>query len=66
MRNNNPLIIPRNLKVEEALNAAEKNNFDSVNKLINILCNPYIVQENIADYQTPQRADEKYKTFCGT
>ncbi len=66
MRNNNPLVVPRNLKVEEALDEAEHNNFDSVNQLINIFNHPYIIQENITDYQVLHPTDKKYKTFCGT
>ena len=34
MKNNNPLVIPRNHKVEEALEAAEKNDLKPINKLI--------------------------------
>ena len=39
MKNNNPLIIPRNHKVEEALEAAEKNNLEPFNNLVEILKN---------------------------
>ena len=41
MRNNNPLVIPRNHKVEEALEAAEKNDLKPFNKILEILKNPY-------------------------
>jgi len=66
MRNNNPLDIPRNHKVEEALEAAEKNNLKPINQLIEILQNPYKLQDNIHDYQIPSNSDKKYQTFCGT
>ena len=66
MRNNNPLVIPRNHKVEEALEAAEKNNLKPINQLIKILQNPYKLQDNIHDYQIPSNSDKKYQTFCGT
>ena len=66
MRNNNPLIIPRNHKVEEALKAAEQNNFKPINKIIKILDKPYSDQEEILDYQSPSISKEKYQTFCGT
>jgi len=66
MRNNNPLVIPRNHKVEEALEAAEKNNLKPINQLIEILQNPYKLQDNIHDYQIPSNSDKKYQTFCGT
>ena len=66
MKNNNPLIIPRNHKVEEALNAAEKNDLKPLNRLIEILKDPYTQKNDILDYQTPSALDEKYQTFCGT
>ena len=66
MRNNNPLVIPRNHKVEEALNAADQNNFKPVFKILEILSKPYNDQKNINDYQYPNLSNEKYQTFCGT
>ena len=66
MKKNNPLVIPRNHKVEEALKAAEKDNLKPITKLLEILKNPYLNQANIADYQIPSNSDEKYQTFCGT
>ncbi len=66
MKNNNPLVIPRNHKVEEALEAAEKNDLKPLNRLIEILKYPYTQKNDILDYQTPSASDEKYQTFCGT
>ena len=66
MKKNNPLVIPRNHKVEEALQAAEKNNFKPINLLIKILYDPYTQKDNIFDYQIPSDLDKKYQTFCGT
>ena len=66
MKTVNPLIIPRNHKVEEALEAAEKNDLKPINQLIEILKNPYSHQKNILDYQFASNSDEKYQTFCGT
>ena len=66
MKHNNPLVIPRNHKVEEALKAAEKNDFKLINKLMEILKDPYTQKDDILDYQIPSNLDEKYKTFCGT
>ena len=66
MKNFNPLVIPRNHKVEEALKAAEKDNLKPITKLLEILKNPYLNQENIADYQVPSNSNENYQTFCGT
>ena len=66
MKNNNPLVIPRNQKVEEALDAAEKNDFKPLTQLIKILKDPYTQKNDILDYQIPSISSEKYQTFCGT
>ena len=67
MRSNNPIVIPRNHKVEEALAEADKGSLDKMKKLLAILKNPYDNQNNIEEYQTPApSSNEKYQTFCGT
>ena len=67
MKSNNPIIIPRNHKVEEALAEADKGSLDKMKKLLAILKNPYDNQNNIQEYQTPApSSNEKYQTFCGT
>ena len=67
MKKNNPIVIPRNHKVEEALSEAYNGNLEKINKLNNVLKNPYSNQEDIAEYQVPApMTDEKYQTFCGT
>ncbi len=67
MKINNPTVIPRNHKVEEALAEADKGNLDTMKKLLTILKNPYNNQNNIGEYQSPApSSSEKYQTFCGT
>ena len=67
MKKNNPIVIPRNHKVEEALSEAYNGNLEKMNKLNNVLKNPYSNQEDIAEYKVPApMTDEKYQTFCGT
>jgi uncharacterized protein YdiU (UPF0061 family) len=66
MRNNNPLVIPRNHKIEEALSAAEQNDLKPLNKFLEILSKPYKEQTEILEYQSPAISNEKYQTFCGT
>ena len=67
MKKSNPVVIPRNHKVEEALAAAEEGNFEVVINLLSILKKPYDLQKNSADYQSPPLlSDQKYQTFCGT
>jgi uncharacterized protein YdiU (UPF0061 family) len=67
MKSNNPIVIPRNHKVEEALAEADKGSLDKMKKLLAILKNPYDNQNNIEEYQTPApSSNKKYQTFCGT
>ena len=67
MKKTNPVVIPRNQKVEEALAYADKGNLETMNKLLKVLSNPYSDQENIIEFQKPTPAgNEKYQTFCGT
>jgi uncharacterized protein YdiU (UPF0061 family) len=65
MKETNPIIIPRNHKVEEALKAANKDNLEVMNKLLSKFNNPYGEQKGIEDYQLPS-LDDNYQTFCGT
>ena len=65
MHSVNPIVIPRNHKVEEALKAANNNDIKPMNDLIEILKKPYENHENISKYQFPNK-DNKYQTFCGT
>ena len=66
MRSVNPIVIPRNHKVEEVLNEANKNNIGPLNRFLEILDNPYSEQKNIKEFQEPSISKEKYQTFCGT
>ena len=66
MKTVNPVVIPRNYKVEEVLKAAEKMDLKPLTRLLKILEKPYTEQNDILDYQTPSLLDEKYQTFCGT
>ena len=65
MSKNNPVVIPRNHKVEEALKAANEDDLEIMNRLLSKLDNPYDEQKGIDDYQSPS-SDESYQTFCGT
>ena len=67
MKKTNPIVIPRNQKVEEALADADKGNIETMNKLLKVLSNPYSDQKNIIEFQKPAAiGNEKYQTFCGT
>ena len=66
MKTVNPLIIPRNHKVEETLFEANKGNLEPFNQFLEVLNKPYNEQKNLNNYQTPLNSNEKYQTFCGT
>ncbi len=67
MKTSNPLIIPRNQKVEEALEAAENNDLSKVKRLLEILSKPYDNQDNVKEFQKPFNGSKiEYKTYCGT
>jgi len=67
MRSINPNVIPRNHKVEEALKAANENNFKPFHNLLKVLKSPYNSNADLSEYQKPAPfTDEKYQTFCGT
>lgn len=68
MKNSNPAVIPRNHRVEEALEAAQKKgDYSVMEKLLNVLSSPYDHSEEQVDYATlPEKASCNYRTFCGT
>jgi len=65
MKKNNPTVIPRNHKVEEALEAANNNDMSLTTKLLSILNKPYDNQNDIENYLSPS-SNSEYQTFCGT
>ncbi len=64
MQMNNPCVIPRNHKVEEALASANAGDLGPFNQMLEILDNPYQENETAEPYQNPCK--EPYQTFCGT
>jgi len=64
----NPIYIPRNHKVEEALAAAvDMEDLVPFKKLLNVLTHPFDEFEGNEDYAEPAPPTEiPYKTFCGT
>jgi len=66
MKKNNPIVIPRNHKVDEALRAANINDLNVLKKLLTYLKKPYDKQSGIKDYMSPMPLEVKYQTFCGT
>ncbi|WP_269581687.1 protein adenylyltransferase SelO [Roseibium sp. Sym1] len=63
----NPLYIPRNHKVEEALEAAENGDFAPVRALLQVLASPFREQPGQEAYADPAPDSfGPYRTFCGT
>ncbi len=67
MRKVNPLVIPRNHLVEEALSYATKmNDLNKVIELLKVLENPYSNISATSFYQSTPTLEENYVTYCGT
>lgn len=67
MRRTNPVIIPRNLRVEEALAAAEAGDLKPVDRLLEVIAQPFAeTLENEAYRAGPPPGGPAYCTFCGT
>ncbi|MBH0161521.1 protein adenylyltransferase SelO [Fictibacillus sp. 26RED30] len=67
MRNNNPSIIPRNHRVEEAIQAAENGDYSVLERLHHVLSMPYDYLPDQEEYtQLPPETEGPYRTFCGT
>ncbi len=64
----NPLFIPRNHRVEQAIRAAvQDNDFTPFERLVAVLSRPFQDQPDAMDYAAPPRSEETVKqTFCGT
>lgn len=68
MRNSNPAVIPRNHRVEEALEAAVNHgNYSIMARLLEVLSNPFAHSPEQEEYAAlPPQSDLPYRTFCGT
>ncbi|RPH00998.1 MAG: YdiU family protein [Candidatus Pelagibacter sp. TMED153] len=63
----NPLVIPRNHFVEEALKqATEMNDLHKVLELLKVLKNPYDNISSTSIYQLTPFPEKNYVTYCGT
>ena len=68
MKDNNPAVIPRNHRVEEAIEAAvEQGDYHVMERLLKALANPFAHTPEQVEYATlPPQSDCPYQTFCGT
>ena len=68
MKDHNPVVIPRNYRVEEALAAAvERADYNVMEKLLKVLSHPFQESPEDAGYHLPPPPSaQPYRTFCGT
>jgi serine/tyrosine/threonine adenylyltransferase len=67
MRTSNPAVVPRNHRVEEALEAAGRGDFSVMERLLQVLSKPYEHSGEQEEYcKLPDPSNRPYKTFCGT
>ncbi len=67
MRGANPAVIPRNHRIEAALDAAVAGNLTPFEDLLRILVAPWAESPQGLPYRRPPEAHEViHKTFCGT
>ncbi|MBD0384419.1 protein adenylyltransferase SelO [Paenibacillus sedimenti] len=68
MRSSNPALIPRNHRVEDALEAAvQQGDYSVMERLLAVLSNPFAHTPEQSEYATlPAQSTCAYRTFCGT
>ncbi|WP_027093084.1 protein adenylyltransferase SelO [Cohnella thermotolerans] len=68
MRSSNPAVIPRNHRVEEALEAATiHEDYSVMHRLLDVLSKPYAYKPDQDEYAAPPAPSPiPYRTFCGT
>jgi serine/tyrosine/threonine adenylyltransferase len=67
MRRHNPAFIPRNHKIEEALEAATAtHDFSVMERLLDVLTDPYDHDRDLPEFSVPSPKQPHYRTFCGT
>lgn len=68
MQTSNPAVIPRNHRVEEALEAAvSQGDYSVMERLLDVLARPYAYTPEQVEYAAPPAPSPcPYRTFCGT
>lgn len=67
MKRANPIRIPRNHRVEQAIQAAYVHDFGPFSQLIDALAQPYEESSAFVAYEAPPKPEELvHETFCGT
>lgn len=67
MRRSNPIFIPRNHRIEEAIAAGNEGDFAPFHRLTELLKQPFTAQPEFAEYEAAPLPEEVvHATFCGT
>ena len=67
MRRTNPVFIPRNHRIEEAIKAGNGGDFTPFHHLHQVLQHPFTEQAEFTEYEATPAPDEVVQeTFCGT
>ena len=68
MRLANPIVIARNHRIEQAIDAAvDHNDFELFRRLSRVLTNPFEIDPADRELETPPQPEERVlQTFCGT
>ena len=67
MRQTNPVIIPRNHRIEQAIQAAYKGDYAPFHRLTEALARPFEIREEFSDLESLPKPEEIVaRTFCGT
>ncbi len=67
MHSANPVFIPRNHRVEEAIEAARRQDYSVFQRLYEVLLRPYEEQPSAKEFEAPPLSHEEvHTTWCGT
>ncbi len=66
MKQSNPTVIPRNLHVEAALDAAVEGDRQRFDDLLTAVTDPFCAPGSYPQFETPPPPDTCFQTFCGT
>ena len=67
MRRSNPVFIPRNHRIEEAISAGNDGDFAPFHLLNELLQHPFTAQAEFTEFEAAPLPDEiVHATFCGT
>ena len=67
MRRHNPIFIPRNHRIEEAIQAGSAGDYAPFHRLVDVLARPFEEQPDHAELErAPEPHEVVRRTFCGT